>query len=318
MANHQNQLSVRAGWMPHPLVAAENVTRLRPGVYVLDAAWLRLFVEDRLRVRTRAAWPAFSNERATITHLSAAALHDLPLYRVRDDRVDIGLPAGARRRRAAGTKRHHVPLPELDVTIVDGIRVTTLERTVYDVIRMVSLEAAVVVFDAALHQIAWDTETNTYDEDAAERFREAIRLRVRSHPGARGIKQARFVAEFADGRSGSPHESVSRLWMWELGAPTPELQYRVELPDGRYALLDFAWPTLAKWGESDGQIKYTDPRLLAGRTPHEVLELQERRQAAVELATKWTCHRWGSAALTDLPEFAQYLRAAGLLPGRAA
>jgi len=318
MADLQNQLSVRVGWMPHPLVDTENVTRLRPGVFVLDAAWACLFVEDRLRVRTRAAWPAFKNERATVTHLSAAALHDLPLYRLHDDRVDIGLPAGARRRKASGTKRHHVPLPDRDVTVIDGIRVTTLARTVYDVIRTVSLEAAVVVFDAALHKAAWDSDTNTYDTDAAERFRDAVRMRIAERPGARGLKQARFVAEFADGRSGSPHESVSRLWMWELGVPTPELQYRVDLPGDRYALLDFAWPALRKWGESDGQVKYTDPVLLAGRTAEEVMELQAERQAAVEQATKWTCHRWGTAALVDLPEFARYMRTAGLLQGRAA
>ncbi len=57
-----------------------------------------------------------------------------------------------------------------------------------------------------------------------------------------GIIQARFVTRFADGRAQLPGESVSRLWMAQLGIRKPELQYRVALGGGKYALLDFAWP----------------------------------------------------------------------------
>ncbi|MEQ6897243.1 hypothetical protein [Microbacterium sp. KR10-403] len=309
-------LPIHAGRMPHPLVTSDHVSRLRSGVYVFDAAWSGLFVEDRLRVRASAVWASLKNTQCTITHITAAALHGLPLFRLNADRVDVALPAGATRSNGGDIRRHHVPLPHADIATVDGMRVTSLERTVYDVIRSVSLEAAVVVFDAALHKVAWDDKTNTYDEPEAERFRQAVRERVCTHPGARGIRQARFVTEFADGRAGSPGESVSRLWMWELGVPTPELQYRVELRNGRYALLDFAWPHLCKWGEFDGQIKYSDAGILRGRTVDEIMQLQQEREAAVEAATKWKCERWGSPALTDLPDFARAMRAAGLLPGR--
>ena len=106
--------------------------------------------------------------------------------------------------------------------------------------------------------------------------------------------------------------------MWQLGVPTPELQWRVELPSGHYALLDFAWPALQKWGECDGRIKYTDPLMLAGRTSEQVIAEQVTRQTAVERATRWTCDRWGSPELGTIAEFARFLRSVGLLPGRTA
>lgn len=309
--------AIRVDGMLHPQLVSDGFTRLRPGAYVDDAAWAALFTEDRLRLLNRAVWSALQNEKRALTHLSAAVEHGLPLYRTHSDKVDMALPETATRRNGSHLQRHHVPLPDEDVTVLDGMRVTTLDRTVYDIIRSVSLEAAVVAFDAALHRVAWDDETNEYDAVAAEEFRKKVVKRIQRHPGARGIRQARFVADFADGRAGSPGESVSRLWMWELGVPAPQLQFRVQLAANTYALLDFAWPALGKWGEFDGALKYDDPRIRAGRSVDEVLAQQAARQTAIERVTTWTCERWGTPQLTTIAEFAKVLRCAGLLPGAA-
>ena len=140
--------------------------------------------------------------------------------------------------------------------------------------------------------------------------------RVRRNAGARGIRQARFVAEFADGRAQLPGESISRLWMWQLGVPDPELQHRVDFPDGTFALLDFAWPALQKWAEFDGQVKYVDPVILAGREPDDVLAAQHRREQRVRRATGWAVCRWGFAEMSTLDEFARHLRSFGFYPLR--
>jgi len=288
-----------------------SLTRLSVGAYARTAEWDALFVEGRLRTRAHAVAHRITNPRAAFWGASAAALHDLPVYRVAADRVDMVVPGRHTRRNSTDVVRHQAPLPETDVVIIGGVRVTSLDRTVYDVIRTRSLECAVVVFDAALRAQAW--MGNTYEVEVAEAFRARVERRIRDNPGARGIRQARFVTSFADGRADRPGESISRLWMWQLGAPDPELQYRVEFGDGTYALLDFAWPALGRWGEFDGTSKYSDATMLAGRTAEQVLESQRAREGRVRQATGWHPDRWGFAQMPTIDAFAEHLRKIGLI-----
>ena len=290
-------------------------TRLGPGMYVREDEWNDMFSEARLRTLATAVHARSTSPRSsTDSHCTAAAWHGLPLYMVPSSQIDVIVSGKHPRRSGPGIRRHYCPLPEDDVVLIDGVRVTSLERTVYDVIRTVSLEAAVVVFDAALRSIAWDDDSRTYDEPAANRFRDAIWERIRAHAGARGIRQARFVAEFADGRAQLPGESVVRLWLYQLGLPAPRLQYRIDFPDGGFALLDFCWPGLRRWLEFDGVFKYTDSELMGGRTVDEVLADQELRERRVRAATGWDCHRCGFREARTLADFADYLRSIGLYP----
>lgn len=298
--------------LPRAGIRAGLLTRVRTGAFVLADEWGELFSEGRLRTRALAAWPRQRARSAVLSHCTAASFHRLPLYRVRSDRIDVIEPTRHPRRNGRDIVRHQLPLPAEDVVTIDGLRVTSLDRTVYDVIRSVSLEAAVAVFDAALRTVAWDDTDNSYDVDAAERMRAGVVVRIKANSGARGIRQARFVAEFADGRAQLPGESVARLWMWQLGVPTPILQHRVELPGGRYALLDFAWPDAGRWAEFDGEAKYTDPELMGSRTAEQVMARQSEREALIRAATRWTCDRWGFAEMPSIEAFARHLRAIGL------
>jgi hypothetical protein len=297
--------------LPHRGIDADLVG-VRPGAHVLQSEWDALFSEGRLRTRAMAVASRRRTADGAYSHATAAALHRLPLYRVRSDRVDVTARGRHPRRNGADIVRHHAPLPEVDVIVIDRVRVTSLDRTVYDVIRTVSLEAAVTCFDAALRAVAWDDRNNTYDTEAAGRFRSLVVTRIRRAKGARGIRRARFVSEFADGRAQLPGESISRLWMWQLGVPEPDLQYRVDFDDGTYALLDFAWPLLRRWAEFDGQIKYEDADMLGGRSVEDVLARQASREHKVRVATGWDCDRWGFARMPNLGEFAKHLRSIGL------
>ncbi len=136
--------------------------------------------------------------------------------------------------------------------------------------------------------------------------------RIVASRGGRGTRQARFVVGFADGRAQLPGESISRLWMWQLGIPDPRLQLRVDLRAGRYALLDFAWPQLGRWAEFDGEVKYTDPEMLDGRTIDEVRAHQTQREQAVREATGWRVDRWGFPQMRSIDAFAAHLRSIGL------
>ena len=267
------------------------LTSIGRGAFVRTADWNEIFLESRLRTRILVVARRLVDESSVFCRAAALAQHGVPVFGASDGFVDLIVRGDCTRHNAPDVQRHHDALPADDVTVIEGIRVTTLDRTIYDVARYGSIEMAVIAFDAALHRLAWDDETKAYDESAAEEFRERVLERIRSHPGARGIRQARFVAEFADGRAQSPGESLTRLRMWQASLPSPELQCRVGLGGGRYALLDLALPTRGRWLEFDGEVKYTDEGMLAGRSADEVIAAQAARQAAIERVTGWRCDR---------------------------
>lgn len=292
---------------------AASLRQLGRGAYVVSAEWDDLFVEARLRTRITAVERRQTGEGSVFARAAALAVHGLPVYGG-DDRVDLIVGGTCTRHNAHDVRRHHEPIPEEDVVIVDGVRVTTLERTVYDVIRTRSLESAVIAFDAAMRKLAWDDRTNTYDEVTAGAFRRRIRDRIHAHAGARGIRQARFVVEFADGRAQLPGESLLRLRVWQAGLPTPVLQYRVQLEGARYALLDVALPARRRWLEFDGSVKYTDERMMVGGDLQATLAAESTRQAAVERVTGWRCDRLGWQDVRTIDAFARVQRAIDLYP----
>ena len=246
-----------------------------------------------------------------LSHGTAAAVGwKLPLYRVSDRAIHVidsdRNPAKTR----GDVIRHAIVLPPEDVVQLDGLRFTSLERTVFDVIRMRPIENALACFDAAVRSIAWDADAKTLHHGRAVAFTTEIDRRILAHTGARGIRQARLVSELGDGRAQLPGESVSRLRMWQLGLPAPELQVRIRTGEGD-AYLDFAWPELYLFGECDGRVKLLDPRYTHGRTPEQVLKAAERRQRLVEEATGWTCMRWEADAYESIDSFESMVREKG-------
>ena len=293
-------------------VRSGAVVRIRHGAYIDAARWDAASSEERTRLRTRAFIRACASP-PVIAFTSAAAEWELPGFRVRDDRVHILDAAPHPARSRADVFRHSGPLPPEDVEVRAGIVVTSLPRTIVDVIRVVSVEAAVAYFDAALRSVAWHGH-GQYDVTAAETFRAGIHARLDTMPGARGIRQARFVTDFADGRAQLPGESVSRLWMHRLGAPAPILQLEVVLPGRRRAYPDFAWPVLRRFGEFDGEGKYLDPAMTRGLSLREVLRAQRSRESELCAATGWAPVRWGNERLTGIEAFAAFLRSQRLIP----
>lgn len=282
--------------------------RLDRNAYVVAQDWDGQFREARLRtvadvVRRRTS----PGTPGAFSHATALAIHGLPVIDHCADRVDMVVAGDHPRRGSRLVARHHGPLPIGDVCRVDGFTVTTLERTVFDVIRLATPAAAIVAMDAALHRVAGDAGA-----DGAAAFRDAVRTRIRVGAGARGIRQARFVAEFADERMDSPGESLMRwrVWQCSLGAAQP--QFHVALPGGRYALLDLALPERRVWLEFDGAVKTRDARMLAGRSPELVLAAQDARQRAVERTTGWRCVRFGWAEVRTLDAFQAALGRASL------
>jgi hypothetical protein len=189
------------GWSPAELdrmARSGQVQRIRRGAYECATA-KSLERRDQHR-RLIAATMRQTSIDSAISHMSAAVLHHLPIWNDQLGKVHI-----TRNQSGGGKVRRYVhlhaaPLPEIDVCVIEGQRVTTLARTVFDLLRTLTMERSVPIGDAALR-------LGLTLEDLAEVAGRCI--------GWRGMLQARRAMNFLDARSESAGESYSRVFLIE-------------------------------------------------------------------------------------------------------
>jgi hypothetical protein len=76
----------------------------------------------------------------------------------------------------------------------------------------------------------------------------------------RGAAAGRRALRFADGRSESAGESVTRAIIHQLRLPPPLLQVRIYSPNGTFlGRVDLGYPELGVLFEFDGLVKYRKP-----------------------------------------------------------
>jgi hypothetical protein len=162
------------------------------------------------------------------------------------------------------------------VTVIDGVAVTTLSRTVLDLCRTLPLEQAVAAGDCAL---GYGLSIELLADSLVQLGRSP------------GVRQARRAIELMDWRSESPGESVSRVRIITDGVPAPEPQLVIRAPDGTFvARVDFGWKEQATVGEFDGKIKYG--RLLKpGQHIEDVIAEEKKREDAIR-DLGWKVVRW--------------------------
>ncbi|HHX84392.1 MAG TPA: DUF559 domain-containing protein [Actinomycetales bacterium] len=255
-------------------VGGGELRRLRDGVYAVadgegDRGDLpahevarRRFVERSLAA-ARVLLPG-----TALSHGSALALHDLPLYD-----VPVDLPTATRSRsggggggrRSTGLACASGPLDGV-VTHVYGVPVTAVPRTIVDVTRTVGLESGVCAADEAIRR-GMCTRSDLQREAEAAR-------------GRTGAARARALPELTSGLAESVLESLVRLIVEFSDLPTPELQVGLTGRDGSRKRVDFYWRGHRVVVEVDGFEKY-------GRTPEEIrrhLRDERRRQRQLEAA----------------------------------
>ncbi|MGA5536693.1 hypothetical protein [Mycolicibacterium nivoides] len=156
-------------------------------------------------LRARAAW-LFAGPDAVLRGISAAAVHGV-------NWLDVNAPAevvrGNRRAPAGIQVRSYALAPE-DICDMDGMRVTTVARTVFDLGRLLTCADAVPVLDALMNQSGIDRETVWSLADA--------------NPGIRGIDRLRMSLARANGGAESPLESRTRLLLRHTGIPGLQTQ----------------------------------------------------------------------------------------------
>lgn len=212
---------------------------------------------------------------ATVSHVSAAAMHGLPVWPDALARVHLTRPDAQGRVRSS-MHLHQVDLPAEETTLIDGCNVTSLARTVIDVARTEGFIRSVAAADAALAR----------GLDASE-----LLSVIGAHPRLHGVARARRVVAFADGRSESVGESCSRVVFHVNGVPAPTLQHEVRDEWGRFlGRSDFCWESRRVIGEFDGKVKYA-ALLRPGQSPSDVVVAEKVREDAIR-AQGWQVMRW--------------------------
>lgn len=202
----------------------------------------RDFQRQQLEQRRLIFAAALRGADPLVSHSSAAALYGLPLVSIGLSVVHLIGPRSDGGQRRGAVFRH--PGGQDVATIrIDGVRVTAPARTLVDLARSESFVCATTAIDAALHR-------NLVQIVDLEAELNAASGRVRIH-------QARRAVAFADARSESPGESMTRVALQELGFPPPDLQVTVWDASGTFVgRVDLGYPELGVLIEFDGLQKY--------------------------------------------------------------
>lgn len=173
-----------------------------------------------------------------VSHVSAAAAHQLPLFNADFSHVHLTTPDPWRRGRRTGVHIHQGAID--DAVEIGGVLVTPLARTLLDCARTMPREQAVAMMDYALH------ENLVTEEDLLRGMRQISRWRM---------ERVRDIVDLADGRAESVGESRSRLILLDEGfSVTPQVWARDE--DGvAFARIDLVIDGLRLGVEFEGREK---------------------------------------------------------------
>jgi predicted transcriptional regulator of viral defense system len=163
---------------------------------------------------------------AAVSHAAAGALHRI--RRTWPRRVDVTIPR--ERRSRPGILFHCCRLPADEVTVVAGIPVTTVTRTIFDLA-------------GTLHRK--EVESAMHEADI-RRLTDHLSLPelVQRHPGRRGVGTIRSIlADQAEGQSATRSELEARFAAFcDLrGLPRPAINAPVMLADGTWIEVDCMW-----------------------------------------------------------------------------
>lgn len=197
-----------------------------------EGAWVERGVGVGLRTRLRAV--QFAVPEFVVSHRAAAWLWRIELLRVEAEFTD---PEGVRKRK--GTRVHRSALPAGDVVERDGLRITSVDRTLADLLLSGPRDEALVAVDSALAR----RSVGVGDHERERRIRRAPLTRLDTVATAlgqrrRGAVRARGWLALADPACGSPAETVARLRMYDAGL-RPETQTEVLTFTGRVLRPDF-------------------------------------------------------------------------------
>ena len=204
---------------------------------------------------------------------SAGLVWGLPIsYR---NLTPIHVITGSHRQPAGQSITAHA-LRDESLQMVRGVRVTTLPRTVFDCLRAATFVDGLAIADRSLRM---------YAPEQRREFRgELKRLSYRRKGGRRAVG----IMGYADARSESWAESAARALIIMQGFALPKLQAPFDQPfsPGHVYYVDMLFTRSdgsKVIGEVDGNEKYWNPSMLAGRSTARVLADEQHRESELTM-----------------------------------
>jgi very-short-patch-repair endonuclease len=134
-----------------------------------------------------------------------------------------------------------------EICVIDGMQITTPERTALDLACMYPLDEAV----AAIDSLARATRLNLADVDVL----------TQRYKGRRGIRRARVALDLVDAGAESPRETWLRLVLVRAGFPRPQTQIPVYNEFGvLIAEVDMGWKHIKVAVEYEGEHHWRNRR----------------------------------------------------------
>lgn len=179
-----------------------NYRAIFPDVY------MHKLVAPSLAQKTIGAW-LWSGRAGVIAGRAAAALHGA-LWIDAATPIEMIWQCG---RPPTGIVVRKERIDADDIVLIDGMSVTTPERTAFDLARHLPRDLAVQHLDA----LSWATGVKTAD----------VQLLGDRYPKARGLPRSQIALSLMDGGAQSPQETRLRLILIDDGLPRPRTQIRV-------------------------------------------------------------------------------------------
>ena len=177
-------------------------------------------------------------EDAVLSHRSAAALWGVR----RDDAGPIEVTTPPKWRSAEGIRRHCSRLPDDEVTIIDGIPVTTVPRTILDL----AAGSPVHVVESALREAEYQRLYGSLSLPV-------LLQRYRGRRGVRSVKAALDRFAESPGRTRSRLEERFLPFLDRHGLPRPQLNAWLEVAGGRHQVDCLWWPPRRSWSSTAGR-----------------------------------------------------------------
>jgi hypothetical protein len=300
--------------------AAGEIERIRNGAYVDARAWAGLPYEARELVRI-AAVIGSRRSGGILYGESAALVLGLPLIGRPGGRVHLLSGSSSAPPNSRDVVWHRDAVESESIIEVGGFIVTDVERTLLDLARSVPFLDVISALDHGMRRTVSTSGMEICDGSLrattrcvlAGASRERLLEGVNRMPGARGVAMARRSIEFADPRSASPGESLSRGQIHLHGFPPPRLQAEFVQEDGGLDITDFDWPDFGICGEFDGKVKYFRQKYLGDLSPNEVVWNERQRERRIKRRHARDMARWIWADSTgDGVGLREELLAAGL------
>ncbi len=170
------------------------------------------------------------NKGCAASHLTAAELLDLPrrMKKEPSEMFHIIRPEGAAHLNRPHVVVHRMKLYEDEITTLNGIRLTTPERTWLDLAETLSVDELVVAGDHCVRMPRPEFEGR--DEPLCTVA--DLQRMIDRHKGKRGVRKAKEAIQLIRVGSDSPQESLLRLAIVRAGLPEPELNVPVPASDG--------------------------------------------------------------------------------------